>query len=321
MKVFIALLKISFFLFLVFLLFSQIDVKTFYGKLTTDVFVSMAAYQIPVLISVLLMVVRFKIILNDRCDYFKLFKSTVLGLGFGLIVPGRAGEFIKPIYLRNATGLGFGKLFFSFIVERSSDLVCIILFSALSIPVLGYSYYYTILIIIVLFVGFVVFNFFVNNIDKYDFIKSIVLKLSKIFPDDVSPFLLRYTVATELIKLLFYGTMVWGVSALSFWIFFHNIGVVEIGFLQSIVLFLASTIGVIFALLPGGVGTYEVAAVVVMKSYGIPSDDAVFYALTLHISGLVIPVLGSFIVVLLEPIGVKEFLLRVRDASKKIMGS
>ncbi|OJU37221.1 MAG: hypothetical protein BGN94_19100 [Rhizobiales bacterium 68-8] len=82
---------------------------------------------------------------------------------------------------------------------------------------------------------------------------------------------------------------------LSYMIFLAVIGIMGIGGLDAgdiLVVFVASTLGLVISVAPGGLGTFEAAAVLALGAFGVPITTAVATALLLRLC-LALPIIAG----------------------------
>lgn len=86
--------------------------------------------------------------------------------------------------------------------------------------------------------------------------------------------------------------MTWIASYMIYFAFFHVLGVADLSPGQILVVFVASTLGLIVSVAPGGLGTFEAAIAIALSGFGVPMVEAVAAALLLRLC-LVIPVVAA----------------------------
>lgn len=84
----------------------------------------------------------------------------------------------------------------------------------------------------------------------------------------------------------------WLVSYLIFVVFFAVLGFNELSYSQILVVFVASTLGLVVSVTPGGLGTFEGAIAVSLSAFGVPVGTAVVLAILLRLC-LVVPVVAA----------------------------
>ena len=84
----------------------------------------------------------------------------------------------------------------------------------------------------------------------------------------------------------------WLAAYLIFLVFFQVLGIGELSPGQVLVVFVASTLGLIISVAPGGLGTFEGAIALSLVAFGVPMGMAVAMALLLRLC-LVIPVVAA----------------------------
>ena len=105
----------------------------------------------------------------------------------------------------------------------------------------------------------------------------------------------------------------WLAAYLIFLVFFHVLDIAELSPAEVLVVFVASTLGLIISVTPGGLGTFEGAIAVALMSFGIPLGTAVAMALLLRLC-LVIPVIAIASWFLISgDLSLSRILTRLRD--------
>lgn len=86
--------------------------------------------------------------------------------------------------------------------------------------------------------------------------------------------------------------MTWIASCLIFFVFFQVLGIGDLSPGQILVVFVASTLGLVVSVAPGGLGTFEAAIAFSLAGFGVPMVEAIAVALLLRLC-LVIPVVAA----------------------------
>lgn len=90
-----------------------------------------------------------------------------------------------------------------------------------------------------------------------------------------------------------------------------------LGWEAALAVFAATTLGGTLAVLPAGFGTYEAAAVVVLKKFGIELGAALPIAVALHVSQLLPPTLAGLILASGQPLGIAGLLSSLRQMAAR----
>ena len=228
---------------------------------------------------------------KKRLDLYHSFVYTTISLAFGIVTPGRVGEFIKAKYLVDKTQLKYRTAFVTVIMDKSFDLIAILFIAFIGISALGniirYSEFFMILFIIFLFILLFLFIYF-NSIPKI---------VSKLLPKKYKLNLknLRFT-KWLYSKALFYSIIIWSIYVVeSFFIFKAlNIENPVISGLMIIVALMAlsSAIPISF----GGTGVREIVAVAFLTLFGIEAEKSAIYALLFTFISFGVPaIIGAFL--------------------------
>jgi uncharacterized protein (TIRG00374 family) len=89
---------------------------------------------IILLIGTLIRAYRWKLLLNSRCKFMDLFDSLNIGNLATMILPLRAGEFIRPYLWARFSGETFGRGFGSVVLERVFDVFGLFVIFLLFVP-------------------------------------------------------------------------------------------------------------------------------------------------------------------------------------------
>jgi len=81
---------------------------------------------------------------------------------------------------------------------------------------------------------------------------------------------------------------------------------------QSLLLFTATTAGLMIPLLPGGIGTFEAAGIYVLKGVGYGFTEALVLSVALHVCQMLFTFLASMVIVSSERIGVGALVAKLR---------
>ncbi len=239
-------------------------------------------------------------------------KAMALSLGLNLLLPGRLSEVLKGTYLRDHAGVPISIGMSAVLLERTIDLLIVAAlgFLGLTLFVAGADYK-MVLFFCALSVTILLLALFGRNL---------ILRVSRMLPwPRLASFAERAylhfaaTVRTAaFFKALALGVIGWGVSYVNILVFLHLAGSMPIGFSGALLVFVFTTIGGAVPVLPGGLGTYEVAGVFALRALGYPIDEAIAIVIALHGTQLVLMFVLALAVMLTERIGLSSLIADLR---------
>lgn len=226
-------------------------------------------------------------------------RAMVLSAGLNYLLPARTSEFIKPLYLRRSGEHGAGMLLAAVVIERLMDLCIVATFTTLVVAARMASSAWV----------------------------AIVAALTAALALRLSPYLARAVLALlercswsrpkalledfadrihALARVHFdagiwlAGVAAWALSWGAVQIAMCTVISAPVSWSDSGLVFVASTLGFAIPLLPGGVGTVEVAAVAAQRLLGIELESAVLVAVVMRIQQIIVPLLWSAVILLRE---------------------
>lgn len=233
-------------------------------------------------------------------------RAIVLSQGLNLVLPARLSELLKATYLRDHANVPLSSGVSAVVLERSVDVLIIAALGALgvilyfdrgnftSIAVLGLVLAVTILVL-------------VRS-------PGLVLRVVHALPSErLAGFLertYRHFSATAGTRAFWYalllGGVAWGLSYINILVFVELAGSVPIGFSGALLVFILTTLGGAIPALPGGLGTYEAAAVIALRSLGYSFDEALVLSLAMHAAQLILPFIMAVLIMLTERTGLSS---------------
>tara|TARA_Y100001980_G_C14547228_1_gene327672 strand:- start:1921 stop:2625 length:705 start_codon:yes stop_codon:yes gene_type:complete len=219
-------------------------------------------------------------------------------LYIGFVTPGRLGEFVKVIYVKNDKNVSYGKGFSSVLIDRFFDFVLLILLSIIGIwklKMINYSSE----VIIVIFLALVLCTFgFLYKKSVFLFLRDFLFikRLNNIFPNAKSNY---NDFKKGIYQIISYKLIiVFSITSVSyvFLVFQSYELILSMGLfidLISITFFMA--ISSLVALLPisfSGLGTREAALIFLFSHINFSPENAIIFSFliffTFHVFGGVI---------------------------------
>jgi uncharacterized protein (TIRG00374 family) len=259
---------------------------------------------------------RYSVLLrSDEVRFGTAFKAVILSNGLNVVLPARLSELLKATYVNEKTGHSISKALSAVVLERIGDIIILLL---LALACVG-SVLFRVDLLYVSVVGAVV----VGSLGLLVSTEKTILGLaSRVRFPTLSKFLHQFVshAAGSLKGRSFYvgqmyGVIAWTFSFVLITLFVFLAGSIKIGLSQSLLLFTATTVGLLIPLLPGGIGTYEAAAIYVLKGFGYSFEEALALSLAMHLSQLLLFFVLSLIIVSREHIGIMRLIKRIRSMS------
>lgn len=242
------------------------------------------------------------------------FRAIVLSLGLNLVIPARMSELLKATYIRDHAGVSLSKGLAGLVLERAADMV-ILATLALFALVNYYNWQGLLSISIVTAVLMMLILALVRW-------PELVLRLIRLFTfsrfvDFLEQVYLHFalTVKTRAFgQALILGVVAWSLSYLSIFVFLELAGSVSVGYSGALLVFVMTTLGGAIPALPGGLGTYEAAAVVALRELGYGFDEALALALAMHAAQLVLPFIWAVYILCRDRIGLSSLISELRKS-------
>lgn len=273
-----------------------------------------AIYVQPiVLLGLFLQGIRHAIFV-DRVSvtYVTATKAVVLAQGLNLLIPARLSEFLKATYLRDKAQIPVSTGLSVLLLERTVDLIivgalglfCLLKFAAMvnQVLVIALAMIVLIILIVALWGGrgiHAIVRYF-----PWLQVREFIVRVHSHFAVTLrQP---RFFVGLTL------GVLVWSVSYANIAILLSIAGEPPVGLYAALLIFICTTIGGAIPALPGGVGAYEAAAIVVLMSLGYSFHDALALAITLHAAQLALPLILALFLLMNERVGLAILIADVR---------
>ncbi len=252
---------------------------------------------------------RWEYLLGIHTSFLARFNAIQFGNFTTYMLPGRAGEFLRPLYLCKKEGLSYPSTFVSIVTERFFDLIMALICFAVMLLVIDVPkdswIYKGVPLLVILAVA--IFTFIVLAI----FYEKILLKIfyffKNLFPKKI--FATLESIVNEVIEgvkplknpknfiiTTLYSALVW-ISTVGFYyaflfLFFDA---------PSLKLALAVVVCIAFAVaapsVPGFVGVFQVACVAAFALCGESKETAVTYSIVSHLSHYLVFVIYGVILI------------------------
>lgn len=286
------------------------------SRLGWDFFIGWLVVQPIILCCLILLAIRHIMLIGaPRIGLGVAFRAIVLSQGLNLVLPARLSELLKATYLRDHAKVPLSSGVSAVVLERSVDVLIVA-----ALGVLGVIQYFDRgnfaaipLIGVVLAVAILTL---VRS-------PGLVLRLVHAVPSGrLAGFLertYRHFSAMAGTQAFWYGLLLgcgaWGLSYINILIFLELAGSIPIGFSGALLVFVLTTLGGAIPALPGGLGTYEAAAVIALRSLGYSFDEALVLALSMHAAQLILPFVMAILIMLTERTGVSSLVADLRKSA------
>lgn len=285
--------------------------------MTVETLIAGAVVQPIIILGLFIQGVRHKVLISKpEIGVGSAFRGMVLSQGLNIVLPARLSELLKATYLRDRANVPLSVGLSAVVLERSVDVLIFALLGVLgSIQFFDKGNFVS---MSMLGIALVVIVFLVVR-----FPRLVLCGLSAIPSLQLSGFLERtylhfsaiaYTRRFWNATLL--GIAVWGLSFINILVFLQVAGSLPIGFSGVLLVFVMTTLGGAIPALPGGLGTYEAAAVVALRSLGYGFDEALALAIALHVFQLALPFFWAICILLTDRIGISNLVSDLRKSAE-----
>jgi uncharacterized protein (TIRG00374 family) len=292
---------------LVFFFQQNIDLAVLFKYFDTALPIHMLMIQPIILAGVFLFALRFSCLLPaPKPPLFQIFKSLTLSMGLNNILPGRIPELVKATYLKEHANTPIRTSLAAVLLERMIDvfILCMLTAACIANRLFNVSLFWANIFIVLLVLMTCLFIFE----------KSISQVISRYTPQKLRPAVEHAVgyVAASFRQRYFYAAMICGIGGwcLSFFavsVFLAMAVETPLGNAQAFSVFVATVIGIAIPAVPGGFGTYEAGAVIVLKDIGFGLEQALAIAIAMHMSQILFCVMGTVVILAFERIGIVGF--------------
>lgn len=312
----VTLLKFIFIVACIFSVLQSNIFDSFQASLSREIFLAGLIVQPVILFCFILLAIRHVLLIGaPRIGLGVAFRAIVLSQGLNLVLPARLSELLKATYLRDHAKVPLSSGVSAVVLERSVDVLIVA-----ALGVLGVIQYFdrgnfaTIPL-----VGVVLAVAILTLVRS----PGLVLRLVHVVPSArLAGFLertYRHFSAMAGTQAFWYGLLLgcgaWGLSYINILVFLELAGSIPVGLSGALLVFVLTTLGGAIPALPGGLGTYEAAAVIALRSLGYSFDEALVLAFAMHAAQLILPFAMAILIMLTERIGISSLLADLRKSA------
>lgn len=214
--------------------------------------------------------------------------ANVLSLGFNFVVPGRLSELLKPWYLLRAAGIPYSVGFSAVVMERAFDVLFLAAMAVMGVIAFGAPRP----LVWLIFGAAALAGLLAMPV----WTRAARVLMGRILPAWAQGWFASWLDGMDGVASRRYSPSVWLTSAagwaLSFsavWVLLHLSLDGTLGAKHALAVFVATTAGLAVSVLPGGAGTFEGAAVLTLRSFGVPPAESLALAILLRLQQAVVP--------------------------------
>ncbi len=331
-KVSSSLVGISVSALMLWLAFRSVHWEEFFSKISDVRLIFMPALLILFAGAMWIRALRWRYLLPSGLDLStsKLFEAVCIGFFASAVLPLRAGEFVRPLYLSRFQPVSFAVGFASVIVERVFDVLVLMVMLGLSLAhisnapplVISGARALTILaLVILLFMGacYIYSEMITAMVERvcamlfarrYPHLQKIMLHTSK----EIISGLRSISSVKELMLVVFWSLMLWLEVGL-----FYQAGLWAFGENLSLSLWVGFTVNIMIALAvaapsaPGFIGTFQMGCkVALVNMWAFPENFAASYSVFIHAFQMLFLVLVGLYILRRRGLSLSE--LRTRNS-------
>jgi len=243
---------------------------------------------------------RWGIILSplERVGQQVLFPITVVGLMAVVLLPMRAGEFVRPYLVSRRSEIGMTSAFGTIVVERTFDVLTLMLFLLLithftELPRWVYKTSLYVMIFFALILCFLVLLTF-----RRDFGLKWVGFLLKKFPDRIVRYFMGMLTSfadglkvlpdtKRVILVVLLSILVWLIMGFCIYLLFHSFHF-GLPLIAAYVVLVLTALGIMVPTAPGFLGNFHLFCIIGLALFGISKTEALSFAILLHFIQIVL---------------------------------
>jgi len=225
---------------------------------------------------------RLRFITGSRAGLTPIFNACILGLGLNNILPAKAGELAKALYLRRKANISLGQSLDAVFWERFFDLNALLTLGFGAAVILDQK---MLIIPLAGLVGLIWAGLFVLRLwpqASRFFIKPLYFKRLKLLATEVTAHLAEHLNFRFFLRLGIYTAVTWGLYGVQYFMFLLWGAGLSLSATQATAVFLIGAAGMAVPSTPGAVGVYEAVMVTALGLYGIGKEQALAVGLVFH---------------------------------------
>jgi uncharacterized protein (TIRG00374 family) len=239
---------------------------------------------------------RLVISLNGKISLKESLVVLFIGLFVSVITPGRLGDFVRAFYIKDRLVLGRGIL--AVIVDRAMDIITLLIFAGVGLILLSRAHGIEIIspeLVIVLIVACVVGLFVALNKRSA---KKLFILFQRFIPEKIRELIVKHgrtfyeaiplfrTNSGQIILAFVSSTLAWMMTITFGWLLMQSLHlqldwVAALSVIPILALVEIIPVGVL------GIGTREIAAVIILGANGVSPEHAIAFSLLYFTMGYV----------------------------------
>lgn len=290
---------------------------------TTDIVAGIAVVSPLMAISILLTGWRLSVLAGHDVTTRQGMEINAISQLIVLAVPSRISEAAKPVYLSLLCGLPMTRGFAVLAIERVLDAILLAMATVVALsgsigPLQLQFKGILVAMTVIAAAGLAILVILTLH-------PSLVIKVAALLPvpalhkqaNVIADYLVSLRDLRRILVTLALSILAWFASYLIFLFFFSIVLPVNLSAVQVLVVFVASTLGLIVAVAPAGLGTFEAAIVLTLGTFGIPLAAAISAAVIMRIALLLPVVLTAIWFIFTSDIRFKDVTARLTAKSKE----
>jgi glycosyltransferase 2 family protein len=225
-----------------------------------------------------------------RPPFEPVMRAVLVGYFFSSVLPARAGEAARIVELRRRAGVSAAESFATIVVERTYDVLTLLLFFLIAYPFLPEVGWFKPAAVLV---GFLLVGLGTAVVVLAVYgerpIHAVLRPLHRFVAVErlesagasIAEGLAGVRRAHVAVEGLAWTLFSWVALSLSNWLLMLGFDF-EISFVSGLLVSVATGVALILPAAPSGIGVYEAATIAALAAYDVPKEEALSYALVLH---------------------------------------
>jgi uncharacterized membrane protein YbhN (UPF0104 family) len=295
------------------LLIYFVEFKKLSEHLTTKILTGIIFCQIPLFLGIIPIGIRLAVFIGKPYTKFtQAAKAVILSSGFNFFLPWRISELIKPFFLYLKANIPISEGLSAVFLERITDIIIITCFA---LTILWVNYVNLNLLSILFTLIFLITLLTLIGLAEKHILKMLLLipfKRLKLFLSKIISHIALNLRNGIIFKGFFWGIVGWLCSFSGLVIFMTLSGSIPLNLFQCMLLFIATSIAYAIPALPGGIGSYEAGAVIVLKQFNYGVEEALVLSIGLHLSQLISILFLTSIILIKDDLKLSSIIRDVR---------
>ncbi len=310
-------LRIGFLIALLLACWLFIDWQSLKQHIGADLFLIMLYAQIPAWGVVFFTSLRHCLLVRTPPAPLRTaLRAVVLAFGLNALIPGRVSETFKITYMANKLHIPVSNCLAAVVLERATDLFIIGVSGLIALSFIDVTvdrmYLY---LLIGIPAALVALTFVFLKIFKASHATSLFARIYNFGHQTLLSFAQLHS-PQKLCVSLGLGLAVWGCSYLFFDLIVSRAGSIDLTLPQMLLSFVIVTLGAAVPALPGSVGTYQAAVIVVLSWFGYSVEEALVLGIALNASIYLSTLPAAMIVASVEGTGMGGMVARAYRSGK-----